>query len=168
MFLPRKQSPGSLDLIWDAFFGLCPHIHHGRLVHRWVVHDWVFWGRIITCIRCIRLLSFFKYFSVKEAVRSLRALYWSNPASTHPCPWPRSSTSAQPGAVRPFPNKAIGVKSPNLSLTPCPSAPGWMPWMIPGPAPCLGVLGAANRPCGTGTTEEEWDSVGSCSAPQPQ
>lgn len=115
-----------------------------------------------------QVLKFFKYFSIKEAVRSLRALYWSNPASTHPCPWPRSSTSAQPGAVRPFPNKAIGVKSPTLSLTPCPSAPGWMPWMIPGPAPCLGVLGAANRPCGTGTTEEEWDSVGSCSAPQPQ
>ncbi|CAN8185098.1 unnamed protein product, partial [Coccothraustes coccothraustes] len=65
-----------------------------------------------------QLIKFFKYFPIKEAVRSLRALHWSSPASTHPCPWPRSSTSSQPGAIRPFPNHAIGVKSPTLSLTP--------------------------------------------------
>lgn len=92
----------------------------------------------------------------------------------------RHSAPNNPG-FRPCPSNAIGEKSSTLSLAPCHSAPGWFPWMIPGPAPCLGVLegcqwtllpapGSAHHinPAGTGTTEEGWDCVRPRSAPQPQ
>lgn len=81
----------------------------------------------------------FQVFSYKGSCQEPESTYWSSQASTHPCPWPSSSTSAQPGAVRPFPRNAIEISH---SFSDPVSSRSWMdPLDDPWPCSMPGCVG---------------------------
>lgn len=112
--------------------------------------------------------KFFKYFPIKEAVRSLRALTGpAKPPPTH-VQGPGAPLQLSLGLSDLFPEMPWEWNL-LLSLWPCvllllDGSLGWSlalfhAWV------CWGL---PMNPAGTGTTEEEWDCVVSCSFPQPQ
>lgn len=111
-----------------------------------------------------QVIKFFKSIPVKEDVRSLRAL--SGPAQPPPSPAQELHLSWAWGCQT-FPQQ----QEWKLQLFPWPGVllllGGFLGWSLA----LLHALVCWEQPmdpAGTGTTEEEWDCVRSCSAPQPQ